>query len=54
MSTPFRWAEALARSEAEIARRELVSGAAVHEELRAALAQIEAELSEELLRFNLR
>jgi hypothetical protein len=42
--TPEGWGEALARSEAELARGELVPSQAMHDELRQAVAELEAEL----------
>jgi len=46
INAPDRWREALARSEAELARGELVPSQAVHDELHQALAELEAELTE--------
>lgn len=46
INAPDRWREALARSEAELARGELVPSQVVHDELRQALAELEAELAE--------
>jgi hypothetical protein len=41
VSAPLGWAEALAESEAELARGERVSSQSVHDALRAALAEME-------------
>lgn len=46
INAPAHWREALARSEAELARAELVPSQAVHDELRRVLAELEAELAE--------
>jgi hypothetical protein len=45
IATPPGWVEALARSEAELARGERVSAQEVHDALRAALVEMEAELA---------
>jgi hypothetical protein len=45
INAPEGWKEALARSEAELARGELVPSQAMHDELRQALAELEAELA---------
>ncbi len=45
--TPPAWVEALARSDAELARGELVPAQAVHGDLRQALADMESELAED-------
>jgi hypothetical protein len=47
VSTPPGWAEALAESEAELARGERVSSQIVHDMLRAALAEMETGLAED-------
>jgi hypothetical protein len=43
---PSGWAEALARSDAQIARGELVTAEAVHDEVRAALAEMAADVAD--------
>jgi hypothetical protein len=46
INAPDHWREALSRSEAELARGEIVPSQAVHDELRHALAELESELAE--------